>query len=623
MSRDNQVVVTLSAKDLLSPQLGQIRRNIESVGASARASLTSRDLMGLNPGQLAAIRGNMQDIGNIGAGSGSNGILSASLFGNLGATALSAGLGLVASGIQNIFGAIGTAAKTQTLGLAEAGDLAGKLGINFGKAKDLVRDTRIEIVKMAAALPGETEDFTNIGSSISSTIASISGGDTKKYKEQLLGLTEGYGVLGSIRGADSTMGGNALNKLLSGGSTLAEAFNVEIFARNPALREEILKQHKLIGGGKEFKELSTQTRFEILDAARKKAITQETLASFDGTVDSMIQIMKTNIFNQDTGLFGFLKAIPSMGNRTGLDSVQGLMQTLGSLGNTVMPFVTSLGFNSDTFMAGFIGITDWFTDLTNGFNGLLQGENILSMDGVFNGFVDGLKNIFNGTFQGLQKIIDRIDWLKVGSGLSRLGFAIWRGVWMLDWGAVARVLFKTLITVPISIIAGGISNIAYEVVENVRKAFNFITDQIRGFMDSINPVNKVKNALGIKSGSQEEKIVNRVADFGIKQAVGTIPGIGGALKTGMDLYGILNPAKKEETNNQPNSVTNILGGNSQPTGASSPLPEIKGNAGAKQISYNPSFTIAPQAGTDAEGLVALIRNTINNDWIEFKANALA
>ncbi|MCC5642750.1 hypothetical protein LC607_07290 [Nostoc sp. CHAB 5824] len=622
MSRDNRVVVTLTAKDLLSPQLAQIRNNINSVGASARVSLTSRDLAGLNASQLAAIRGNMQDIGNIGAAGGKEGILSSSLFGNLGATALSAGLGLVASGIQNIFGSIGQAAKTQTLGLAEAGDLAGKLGVNFGKAKDLVRDTRMEIVKMAAALPGETEDFTTIGSSISSTIAGISGGDIKKYKEQLLGLTEGYGVLGSIRGADMTMGGNALNKLLSGGSTLAEAFNVEIFARNPALREEILKQHKLLAGGKEFKELSTQTRFEILNAARKKAITQETLASFDGTVDSMIQIMKTNIFNQDVGIFGFLKSIPSMGNRTGLDAVQGLMLSLSSLGQAALPFANSLGFNADTFMSKFIGITDWFTDLTNTFNGLIQGENLISIDGVINSFVNGITGMFNNSYQNIEKIIDSVDWMKVGAGLSRLGFAVWKGIFQLDWGAVTRVFFKTLVTVPISIIAGGISNVAYEVVESVRGVFKFITDSITGFMDSINPVNKVKSALGIQSGSQE-KVVNRVADFGIKQAVGTIPGIGGALKTGMDVYGILNPGKKEETDNQSTGVTNILGGNSQPAGATSPLPEIKGNAGAKQISYNPSFTIAPQAGTDAEGLVTLIRNTINNDWNEFKANALA
>ncbi|MBN3889425.1 MAG: hypothetical protein HWQ43_09695 [Nostoc sp. JL31] len=245
---------------------------------------------------------------------------------------------------------------------------------------------------------------------------------------------------------------------LSGGSTLAEAFNVEIFARNPALREEILKQHKLLAGGKEFKELSTQTRFEILDAARKKAITQETLASFDGTVDSMIQIMKTNIFNQDTGLFGFLKAIPSMGNRTGLDGVQGLMLTLGSLGQTVIPLVNSLGFNSDTFMAGFIGITDWFTDLTNTFNGLIQGENLISIDGVINSFVKGITGMFNNNYQNIEKIIDSVDWMKVGAGLSRLGFAIWKGIFQLDWGAVARVFFKTLITVPISIIAGGIAN---------------------------------------------------------------------------------------------------------------------------------------------------------------------
>jgi hypothetical protein len=534
-----------------------------------------------------------------------NGLMG-SLFGNLGANGAMAALNAVSSGLQNIMGSIGTAAKTQTLGLAEAGDLAGKLGVGFAKAKDLVRDTRMEIVKMAAALPGETEDFTNIGSSLSSTVAGLAGGDTKKYKDMLLGLTEGYGTLGAIRGADSTMGGNALNKLLSGGSTLAEAFNVEIFARNPALREEILKQHKLIAGGKEFKDLSTQTRFEILDAARKKAITQETLASFDGTVDSMIQIMKTNIFNQDVGLFGFLKNIPSMGNRTALDGVQGLMLSLGSLGQNLMPFVNSLGLNSDTFMAGFIGITDWFTDLTNGFNGLLQGENILSMDGVFKGLVDGIKNTFNGAFQGIEKIIDNIDWLDVGKGLSRLGWAIWRGVWQLDWGAIARVLFKVLVVAPVEILSGAIMNTGSEVVEMIKGAFQFIADRVKGFVKAIDPIQNVKNA----------------ADFGVKQTVGAVQGIGSAIQTG---WGALTGGNKEETVNPVNKEGTVdIGIKPAPDfNNPSPLPKIKPNEGNKQISYNPSFTIAPQAGTDAEGLVALIRNTINNDWAEFKANALA
>ncbi|MFN6527272.1 hypothetical protein [Nostoc sp. ChiSLP03a] len=169
MSRDNRVTVTLTAKDLLSPQLGQIKRNIESVGASAKISLSAKDLKGLNSNNLASLRSNMQEFEGLKDIGGKEGILSSSLFGNLGANAFSAGLGLVASGIQNSIGSIGQAAKTQTLGLAQAGDLSSQLGVNFARAKGLVQETRIEIAKMAAALPGETSDYNAISSQISAS----------------------------------------------------------------------------------------------------------------------------------------------------------------------------------------------------------------------------------------------------------------------------------------------------------------------------------------------------------------------------------------------------------------------------------------------------------------------
>ncbi|MCC5658642.1 hypothetical protein LC608_16940 [Nostoc sp. XA010] len=172
----------------------------------------------------------------------------------------------------------------------------------------------------------------------------------------------------------------------------------------------------------------------------------------------------------------------------------------------------------------------------------------------------------------------------------------------IDWAAVGRVLFKVLVTVPAEILAGAISNATYEAVEGIKASFKYLSDQIMGFVDSVNPIKNAKKALGITEGSSQDQVINKVANYGIKQAVGTIPGIGGAIKSSLDTY------------------DTFSGGNK---GATSPLPEIKGNNGAKQISYNPSFTIAPQAGTDAEGLVALIRNTINNDWAEFKANSLA
>ncbi|MFN6498604.1 MAG: hypothetical protein RMX65_016595 [Nostoc sp. DedQUE01] len=589
MARQNEVNVRLTATDLISPRIAQLKSNLVSLGNV--------------PGLQA----------NFGM---QNGFMD-SLFGNLGATGVMAALNAVTTGVQNIIGSVGQAARTQTLGLAEAGDLAGRLGVSFAKAKDIVQATRGEIVKLAAALPGETEDFTTIGASISSSIAGISGGDAKKYKERLLGLTEGYGVLGAIRGADATMGGSTLNKLLTGGSNLAEAFNVELFARNPVLKEEIMKGFRELGRGRDWKELDTETRFTILDAARKKAITQETLASFDGTVESMTQLIKTNLFNPDVGIFGMLKKIGTMGNRSGLDAVQGLMQTLGSLGKATLPFVNSLGLNADSFMSGFIGVVDWFTDLTNAFTGLFEGQNIFSLDGVFESFVGGISNFFNGSFQGIEKILDNTNWLAVGAGLSRLGNAIWRGIWQLDWGAVARVLFKTLIVAPVGIMTGALANSAYELVEMVKGAFKHITEMVMGFVDSINPVNNVKKVFGIESGSKQEKLVDKVSNFGIKQAVGTIPGIGGVLKTGMEVNEVFKNKPDEVNLNNPPLTTN------QPMGDAKPLPNINPENKSQTVSFNNAFNIVASPGMDTEGLADLVISKFDERYAQWKANNLA
>lgn len=448
MSSQNTINVRLTATDGISPAIARIRANMEGIGA-----------------QVSSI--------------GANGGIFSTMMGNFGADMLTKGLSMVTSGIQNIGSSIRDAAKIQTLGLAEAGDLAGRLGVNFSKAKDLVAETRAEIVKMAAALPGETSDFNTIASSISATVAGISGGNEKLYKERLLSLTEGYGVLGAIRGADMNMGGFAVNKALSGSGTLSEVFQIELFARNPVLKEELLREFAKQGMGKDWKELTTQTRFDIMDAARKKSITAETLASFDGTVDSMFQLVQTSLFNPDVGIFGFLKKIPEMGNRTGLDAVQGLMLSLKSLGESVAPLLASVGINSDSFMTGFIRVTDWLSDLSGTFAGLFNGESIDSLDSVFSNMVGGLTGITNGFLKGLERTISKTDWLQVGAGLSKLGVSIWKGIYQIDWGSVASILFKALVIAPVQIIAGGIANTASEIAQMIKGAFVFIYEKIR------------------------------------------------------------------------------------------------------------------------------------------------
>ncbi|MBD2245122.1 hypothetical protein [Nostoc sp. FACHB-888] len=585
MSDQNRVNVRLTATDLISPAIARIRENMGVMGAQ---------------------------VGSM----GSNGGIFSTMMGGLGASAIMGTLGAVSSAISGISNSIQDAAKIQTLGLAEAGDLAGRLGVNFGKAKDLVAETRAEIVKMAAALPGENGDFNTIASSISATVAGISGGDEKTYKERLLGLTEGYGVLGAIRGANMNMGGMALNKALSGSSTLSEVFRIELFARNPVLKEELLSEFAKQGMGQDWKQLTTETRFNIMDAARKKAITKETLDSFDGTVDSMIQIMKTNIFNQDVGIFGFLKKIPEMGNRTGLDAVQGLMMSLGSFGQSLTPFMNSIGLNSDSFMTGFIKVTDWFSDLTGVFTGLNYGESLDSLDSVFSNMVGGLTGITNGFLKGLERTISKTDWLQVGAGLSKLGVSIWKGIYQIDWGSVASILFKALVIAPVQIIAGGIANTASEIAQMIKGAFVFIFEKIRDIGASLNPIAGIRNFAdqGIKNtqafvGSGIDRL------FGSKEAKqapsASIKPSDAILDIGKPVRGLSDSIRPLE---QPGTAKETI---------STPLVIPKTENSTKSVSFNPSFTINAPEGTNTDGLVALIRNTINEDWRNYRANSLA
>ncbi|MHC5778005.1 MAG: hypothetical protein ACYTXP_29955 [Nostoc sp.] len=139
-------MVTLSARDLLSPELGKIKSNIESLGAKARISIGLKDLKGMNPEEMtrlksgiASFRDNLSsEASKVSEGSGgSGGFISAALFGSLGIGAVLAGISMISQGVQSAIGSVQSAAKLQTTGLAQAGDFASQLGVNFGKAKNI------------------------------------------------------------------------------------------------------------------------------------------------------------------------------------------------------------------------------------------------------------------------------------------------------------------------------------------------------------------------------------------------------------------------------------------------------------------------------------------------------
>lgn len=432
---NNQVIVTLSARDLISPQLANLRANIDSVGARARASISARDLLGMTPDQIRLLRENMRLLD---PPDESQGFLGASLFGNLGAQAIAAGISLISQGVSRLQGQLLDAAKQQTTSLAQAGDLSTQLGVSFSNAKNLVADTRAEVSRMAAALPGENADYNAIFGQISATVAKGSMGDVTKFKKDALELTQSYGALASIRRIDPYQAGSVVNRLLAGTRGIGESFSQDdITQKSPLLRDYIQAQLKIIGKSEDdWKSLTLETRKNILISAGKQAVSRETLESFDGTVDSMLAIAQSTIFDQDIGIFGFLRKIKEAQGRSGLDAVQSALASLGNLFNTLGDIGKSLGITSETPMAMVIRVIDWFTDRTNELTGILNGGDLLEVIDW-----DGIAEDFGYSFgKSLGDFIVKIDWTKVAITVVKVMVASVESL-----GAALRGAFNGLI----------------------------------------------------------------------------------------------------------------------------------------------------------------------------------
>ncbi|MEH2183049.1 hypothetical protein [Nostoc sp.] len=463
---DNRIQVTLTARDLLSPQLGQIKNTIESLGAKANIRLGLNDIRNLGQTDLTRLRSQIDSFRDVGANlsqlGGSQGFFGAALFGQLGASAIVQGIQMVGSGIQAAIGSIQTAARTQINDLALAGDLASQLGVNFTKAKGLVAETADEISKMAEQLPGENKDYNAIFNQISATVAGNAKGDISKFKEESMELTKRFGILSSIRGLDANQSGSAINRALAGTMGLREVFQIDIFQKFPLLQKNITDQLKAMGKGTEdWMKLTNETREKILLNGAKGAVTNDTVDSFSGTVDSMIAEAKAGLFDERRGMFGFLKKLPGMQDRSAMDAVQGSMMSFKSLLESLGSLNNRYGLNFDP-MEGVIRTFDWFSDFAGTVNGVLNGEDPKSIFKVFDSSFD----FGNAMMKNLAKSVDKIDWILIGKGLATTFEWGLTKVFTFDWVSLAST-FTSLISGSIMSLGTAIAQIISDIPKTI------------------------------------------------------------------------------------------------------------------------------------------------------------
>jgi hypothetical protein len=493
----------------------------------------------------------------------------------LGMGGLLGALSAVTAGFTGFASGINQAMKIDVSSIAQAGDLATKLGINFQKARGVVADTRQEIAKMAAALPGETADFNNIAQAISSTVAGISQGSAEVYKNKLKELTQSYGVLGAIAGSNNGFGAQGLNKLLSGTASLNEVSRIDLFQRNPQLLEAIRKE----AGGRDLKALSTQQRFDILNKAGKRAVTSDTLAAFEGTLDSQIQTVKTKLFDPDVGIFGFFRKIDTRGGRTGLDAISNLFYGLTDLSSQVGKLT---GFRGDSIMEGFIDIVDWFSDLTNYARGLNRGGSVQSLVDFLFKLPEDIVSGLNKALTSGTKFLSRVNWTESGRAIGAfIGKLFGDLLTKTDWSAVGRFIEAGLKATG-QLVLGSIQG----AFEGLLKSFNDLTSSFAKLQTAI------QNLLGF---------INKISQF---QGFG---GLGGVFQNAPDII-----KKGGEIWTKPFEDKGLL---------PKPKPSTQTNTENK-TSFAPTINING-AMSDPQAVAQAVMDTLNQQWREFSTNTLA
>ncbi|TFI50988.1 hypothetical protein BLD44_028345 [Mastigocladus laminosus UU774] len=246
---------------------------------------------------------------------------------------------LAVSGVGKFVSAFGEAEKSQVSMMGLAGQLSAMTGKTYSQAKDMLAAMNLEFGKMAAALPGATNDYKQLGLAISDSLISANTINGKfnesEFQRQIMAMTKSLGVLKAT--SDDLLVSDVqlfFGKFVSGASE-SELSILKMAERMPGLIGQLQKASKeMYGEGKKFDELTQQQRAKIFEIAASRLVPDELIKDLETTASGQIEALKTSLFDQEQGIFGFLR-----------DTDQAMKGTQSVLAST-SKFVTSvLGSN--------------------------------------------------------------------------------------------------------------------------------------------------------------------------------------------------------------------------------------------------------------------------------------
>lgn len=569
------VTVLLKAVDGISPIVNAARSNAQTQLSQLQQNS--------NGGISGALIGNKAGLADFTSGALFTGATAALTT----LTALAVGVGVALST------GLSQAISEQTTILTTSSTIANQMGTSFDRAESNVMKLRKAFVGLAADLPGEVKHYTSAGNPIMAALAAQKL-DEATFVEKAKSITKLAGFMAATTGGDATYSGTQFGKLISGGS-FGSVQTIDIFERTPEFRVALEAQMKAAGKTlKDFDKLSGGARISVLEGVSKTIITPELVRKLGAGLDAQISTFKSSLFDPDSGIFGFLKAIPKLGNRTGLMAATELFGALSEFGEEVGK---AIGFDPDSVMAGVISVIDWFTSLTLQLTGLFRGGSVSLPVGTITSFIEGIPAFLNSAINGLSDWIATVNWNQLGVSLGKVIGALAIAISNIDRVAILRLLGSVLIA-GVMTLEGIIVGYFQSIGKDIRGKFNTFGDKLKELADHLlGWVGKVRrfllDPLGSVVGTANPK-VEKVADP-FKSNIGFL----------------LNPLAAAAMEGG-----RLLGQ------TSNPLPSVSPKVQSDNSTFSPTINVTATTTQTPEDLGKLLVNLISEKYTEYQSATL-
>ena len=498
----------------------------------------------------------------------------------------------VTQSVQMLTGSMQEAIKSETQFITTASGLANALGTPISNAKTLLDSLQNDLSIAAAELPGENRDYIAVLNQVSDTIAKEYRGDMEGFKKAVKDITIRTAALAStIPGLSGDAAGMTIERLISGGGGWGELKQLDLFQKNAPLRDAIEKgaQEEGVTMAK-WQQLTTKKRLAIVNKALSKVATDELFNEFSGTADSLIQGMKSKLFDMRTGIFGLMRDVDSREDRSALDAFTEVLKRVRNLAAAGNRLAHRVGFVVDpmeSLIDFFDGVNQLLGQIAFIMDTSLPGmefNNIATYLGQWvtdlaSSAVEGLMNFDTSWLANLHTTIshylDNVNWYKVGEMLGvtiyKLALSAIRGIpgTIMNLAKLGSALVGIVIGLAIGVakaLADSLYKLFVKPIEDFLKTIGRWIARIFGLLPQIprtapqivNTVTNVASAITNPAGFIGQKIGQMLVG-GKKETTTTPPGNPNADKVNTDnKVKPVTPVKTSQGVSNTNTTTNTI-----------------------------------------------------------------